>query len=122
MAPSGRCTDDVGAAGPRGHRGGNGQVEQAARDPQRLEVGDGAARGKVPPGRRGVEADHARELVGDLELQSRRDRSGFTGHVVRVVEHRGEVADLCRDRRLTDHVTLVASAEEGHIPLQLGQQ
>src|SRR5690606_10737425 len=42
--------------------------------------------------------------------------------VVRVVEHRGEIADLARDRLLGAHVTLVAPAEERDAALQLRQQ
>ena len=101
---------------------GDGQVVDVPSDPERLEVGDRSARGEVSPRSRLVISDHSRELSGNLELEPGRDRRRLRRDVVRVVEHRGEIPDLAGDRLLEEHVPLVATAEERHVALELGEE
>ena len=101
-----------------GPRSGDREVVDLPRDPERLEVGDGAARGQVPPGSARVVADHSLELRGHFQLEPGGDRRRLGRHVVGIVEHGREVADLRRDGLLEDHVSLVAPAEERHVALE----
>jgi hypothetical protein len=109
---------ELGGDGARGDR----QVENVAGDPEGLEVRHRPARGEMAPRPGGVVADHPGQLRGHLELEARRHRRRLGQQVVRVVEHRREVADLRGDGLLEHHVAHVPAAEEGHVPLELGQQ
>jgi len=105
-----------------GARGRNREVSHSPGQPQRLEVGDGAARRDMAPVPGRVVSDHARELFRDLQLEPGGHRRDLERDVVGVVQHGREVADLRCERLLPDHVTLVAAAEERDVAFELGQQ
>ena len=79
--------------------------------PERLEIGDRAARGEVAEvvG----EAEHARETGDDLLLHPRRGWPAVEGMVVGIDEHGGDVAEDCRGMRGLEHLADVARMPEG---------
>ena len=84
---------------------------QLPRHPQRLEVRDRAARRQVPEVRL-VEAEHGGQLGDRLLLHLARRRPAVERVVVRVDQHRGDVAGG-RDRvRRLQHLARVARVEE----------
>ena len=111
-------------------------IFQVPRRPQRLDVGDGAAAGDVPPAderariqrrsgvrvRVGCVAQHAAQIVADLDLEPRGDRRSLGGDVVLVVQPGGELPDRRRQRLVPQHVTLVAHAGEGRGQTQFVEQ
>ena len=102
--------------------------------PQCLDVGDRAAAGDVPPGldrartwppcpfRRHVVAEHAAQVVADLDLQPGGDGGCLRRDVVLVIEHGGEQADRGGDHLIPQHVPLVPHRGEGGGQAQFVQQ
>src|SRR5450756_3007267 len=97
-------------------------IENVARYPESLEVRDRSAGSEMPPATRWVVADHLSQQARGLFFEPGRDRRDFARDVVRVVQHRREVAGLACDRLLRQHVPVVASAEERNATLKLQEQ
>ena len=93
----------------RAERDAPARVQFAGHE-QGLQVGDGAAGGEVA--QVGAEAEHARELRGHLAFHPRGGRAAVQRVVVRVDQHRGQVARHGGRVRGLEHLPRVARVEE----------
>ena len=93
----------------RAERDAPARMELAGHE-QGLQVGDGAAAGEVA--QVGAEAEHARELRGHLAFHPRGGRAAVQRVVVRVDQHRGQVAGHGGRVRGLEHLPRVARVEE----------
>ena len=93
---------------------------QLARHEQRLEVGDRAAAGQVAEVL--AEPEHGGELRDDLAFHRGGRRPAVEGMVVRVDQHRGDVAEHRGRVRWLQHLPDVAGVEERVVVPQPGGQ
>ena len=127
--PAAAHMEEIGEGGLRCQRRRRGQWMEPCRamQPQRLVVGAGAAAGEVSVGRRrapwiGGVAQHARELLPDLDFQLDRDGCHLGADVVGVVERGHQLREQARQQQVRGHVAEIARREQRHGALEARRQ